>query len=544
MKLKPEPRWLLLPRVDLLVDRSAEPTILDLSAAVEWVKQNKPLLWVGSIFSVPQPSGFPSGYAITRSLFDLIFPTESRLPEDTHERFLSELTPRWPLEALLDQFELLGFDLSESLLGFFADHNRVARPNTLHNAVVRYYERGYSGVPLCVTTNWDTLLERAFHARGYAVQTAGPSHMPDDRFGKAQDDAKIISVYHPHGSFETEDVVCSSFQEQQQLSLHMEFKFHPILFLGYSGYEPSLYRHLEYTAAQLWCIRDEADLHIPAKRRLLARRNTYVFVGDMLDLLRALHVLDDRPNLSSDQLGLDGPIPSEVIEVVHCAIAAALNPRFCARFLVESLLSHRTEPESAHKFRIAVDALQNHVRDRVTDHEVPLSLMAASHFVNDEQLWIGVLAYLLRSGQPIGVETIDDVLTRSEEARKEEDGAGGSAAAALLRTRARCYRSFLGRPEREDDDVKDWKLNSVASTWLGNMALAAELMELAGFACLRDGDDDRAAGYLDTAATYYYLTGLWNAGQLNEWASRNIDVVRPHAKQNTLRIPMEPTKTA
>ncbi len=64
------------------------------------------------------------------------------------------------------------------------------------------------------------------------------------------------------------------------------------------------------------------------------------------------------------------------------------------------------------------------------------------------------------------------------------------------------------------------------------------MMELAAFACLRDGEDERAKGYFDTAATFFYLMRLWNAGKLNEWASNNIESVRPNAKKGILKIPI------
>jgi hypothetical protein len=324
VRLQPETRWYLLPRPDLIVERSAEPQVLKLDDAVDWIKRNKPLLWVGSIFSVPEPSRFPSGYALTRSLLDLLFPAEEHAPEPERDRMIDSLMPHWPLEA---------------------EHDGRASPNPLHDAITRYYERGLSGTPLCVTTNWDTLIEKAFRSKGYKVHTAGPAKMPADDFGKPDGSDRTISVYHPHGSFETVDVVCSSFQEQQQLALHIGFKYRPMLFLGYSGYEPSLYRHLEYSGPHLWCIRNERDLDVPAKRRLLCRRGTQVFVGDMLELLRALQVLDQDVSLTTSYLGLEGQIPPEVIEVIHVSIAARIEPRFCSDFLADALCSDYPEPE-------------------------------------------------------------------------------------------------------------------------------------------------------------------------------------------------------
>jgi SIR2-like domain len=534
MKLQPKNQWLLLPRPDLVVELSTEPLILSLDAAVEWIKRNKPLLWVGSIFSVPEPSGFPSGYAVTRSLFDLIFPAHSKLPEPVRDGIINDLMPQWPLEALLDQFESVDFDLSESLLALFADHDGRARPNPLHDAITRYYEQGLSGVPLCVTTNWDTLIEKAFRTKGYQVHVGGPSEMPTNDFGKPGDDEKVISVYHPHGSFETQDVVCSSFQQQKQLSLHMGFKFHPMLLLGYSGYEPSLYRQLEYSSPQLWCIRSERDLEIPAKRRLLCRRDTHVFVGDMVELLRALGVLTESVDLTTPYLGLEGQIPPKVIEVIHCAVGARMKPRFCSDFLADALCSYYKEPELSFRLAKIIGAVDNHIRDRAYSSELPLALMAAARFRNDERLWLSMPAFVLRRDEPVRPEIIDLILGHAAEARKENQPArpseGADFVTKLGQARTRCYRSFLARPEQEEDDARNLVLNHMSWITLGDMELGAELTEVAAFACLRQGEDDRARGHFDTAATYYYLTGLWNAGRLNEWACNNIDQVKDHAK--------------
>ena len=541
MRLQPKERWYLLPRPDLAVERSAEPQILKLDAAVDWIKRNKPLLWVGSIFSVPEPSRFPSGYALTRSLFDLIFPAAEALQKTARDQMINSLMPRWPLEAVFDEFESLDFDLSESVLAFFADLDARASPNPLHDAVTRYYEQGLAAAPLCVTTNWDTLVEKAFRRKGYKVHAAGPGKMPADDFGKPDMSERTMSVYHPHGSFETGDVVCSSFQEQKQLSLHMGFKYHPVLFLGYSGYEPSLYRHLEYSGPQLWCIRNEHDLDIPAKRRLLCRRDTQVFVGDMLELLRALQLLDQDVSLATSYLSLEGKIPPKVIEVIHCSIAARIEPRFCSDYLADALCCDYPEPELSFRLSRIIGAVHNHIRNRMASSELPLALMAAARFRNDEGLWLGLLAYLLRHEQSMRPQTIDSILASASEARKQTESADASGRARLVakltQARTRCYRSFLGRPEQNDDDARNLMLNQLSWITLGDMALGAELTEVAAFACLRHGEEDRARGFFDTAASFYYLMGLWNAGRHSEWACSNTGRIKKYATNGILRIP-------
>ena len=236
MRLPHRTEWLLIRKPTIRIERTPEPAVLSLDQAIEWIKRERPLIWLGSIFSVPEPSGFPSGYTLTRSLLELLFGPE--IPEANRDKIIATLLQRWPLEALLDEFEFLGFDLSESLLNFFKSVNESAAPNALHKAVVSYYQQGLARWLLCVTTNWDTLQEKAFRDAAYSVVIGGPGKMPDASFGKEGGDPTTIFLYHPHGSFETQDIVCSLKREQSQLALNMEMMLHPTLFLGYSGYEP------------------------------------------------------------------------------------------------------------------------------------------------------------------------------------------------------------------------------------------------------------------------------------------------------------------
>ena len=193
-------------------------------------------------------------------------------------------------------------------------------------------------------------------------------------------------MYHPHGSFETRDVVCSYIQEQRQLTLAVQPFSAPALFLGYSGYEPSLYRHLEHTAGQLWCVRDESDFEIPSKRRLLCRPNTFVYVGNLQELLKAIGILPQPVELQSNHLALDGTLPTKVVDVIRSAMASRLEPRVCFDPLVETLYTFHDEPEATFRYSATIRAIENHIRDRVAHTGVPLALMAAARFRNHEQL--------------------------------------------------------------------------------------------------------------------------------------------------------------
>jgi SIR2-like domain len=531
MKLKSQSdRWLLIRRPDLCIDRTAEPVTLTLDQAVEWVRHHRPALWVGSIFSVPEPSGFPSGYAITRSLLEMIFPPEDGLLEISRARLIDSLVSKWPLERLLDEFELLDYDLSESLLDFFNEHDQSAAPNALHDAVVRYYEAELSGISLCVTTNWDTLLEKAFRAKGFIAQVGHDC----DKMTSGQ---KTVSIYHPHGSFETKDVVCSYFVEQQQIILHTMFLSHPMLFLGYSGYEPSLYRSLEADGAQLWCVRNESDFQLPAKRRILCRPNTFVYVGDMQALLKALGVLDRDISFESTHLARGDAIPPKVLEVIRMGMAADMDSHLCGLLLEDLLSGGYDEPEVSYRFARISLAFDNHIRNRAAHPEILGALTAAAEFRNDGQLWYSQLSHVLRSCAAPDDTLVQALIAEADRAPKMGGPRYNEAVETFLCARRRCYKAYLGKGEREDDDPSSFMLSQYAGTVLGDLALSGELAEISAFTCLQRGEVERARGYFDTAATYYYLTGLSNGGKLAEWACQNIALLSADLQAGTLYVP-------
>lgn len=532
MTLKSKPGgWILSRKPDLCIARSAQPTKLDLKGAVEWVERNRPTLWVGSVFSVPEPSGFPSGYALTRSLLEMIFPAgDGVLPESARAALIDAMVGKWPLERLLDEFELLRYDLSESLLHFFASHDRAAAPNALHEAVVRYYEAGLSGISLCVTTNWDTLLEKAFRAKGFSTRIG-------HAFDKTIADKKAVSVYHPHGSFETKDVVCSYIREQQQLTLHLMFLSHPTLFLGYSGYEPSIYRYLEIDGSQLWCVRNEIDFQIPAKRRLLCKPNTFVYVGDMQELLRALGVLDRDISFESMHLARDGAIPPKVLEVIRMGMAAGMDSRLCAHLLHDLVTNDYKEPETTFRLRRIALALDNHIRNRAAHPEILDTLSAAARFRNDGQFWYSQLSHVLRSSRAPDNALVQNLLAEADNAPKEGGLRYDETVQKYIDARRRCYKAYLGKPERDDDDPSSFILSQYAGMAVGDLALSGELAEISAFTCLEKGEVERAKGYFDTAATYYYLTGLWNGGSLAEGACENVAALKLDDKVRSLYLP-------
>lgn len=537
LRLPDRTEWLLLRKPDVRIERTQEPVFLNLEQAIDWIKKEKPIIWLGSIFSVPEPSGLPSGFALTKSLLELVF--DNGLLDDQRNKLIAAVLPRWPLEALFDEFDFLDFDLSGSLLDFFKDVNDDVASNALHRAITSYYQKGFARSPLCITTNWDTLQERAFRNAGYSVVIGGPGEMPRAGFGKHGGDPKTIFLYHPHGSFETQDVVCSFKREQRQLTLNMEFMYHPTLFLGYSGYEPSLYRRLEFRAGQLWCIRDRSDLEIPAKRRLLCRPNTFVYIGDLRELLRALNVFEGDVDLQSKYVALgNNIIPQKIREIVQLSIIASLNPAICIEAFTNTLVSFFEEPEATIRYITLMRAIINHIRNRIYHPGLLLSMMAAARFRDSEQIWISTLAYLLRVNDEIDSKIIAHLIKQADEVAKKAEESGSDEDKAVympgvLLNRTKIYKSYV----RIGGKIDDEKLYMYPPLVGSDMAAEGENMEILAFEYLRESQKELARDYFDYAATSFYLRGLWNAGQLNEWAANNIESMVDLAKRNTLLIP-------
>lgn len=552
-KLPDRAEWVLMRRADTPIGRCEQPVALSLDQALDWIRKEKPILWVGSIFSVPEPASFPSGFSIMKSLFSLIL--QNAIPGAQQSNIIEQISPRWPLEALLDEFDFLGLDLSESLLQFFNDQNSKSAPTALHEAIVAYYQQGLAYLPLVITTNWDTLLERAFNNNGFTVVAEGPRLGLDPSFGQSTCDCNTIFVYHPHGSFAKRDVVCSYRREQRQLSMDPLLLRHPTLFLGYSGYEPSLYFHLEHDAGQLWCVKDKSDFLIPSKRRLLCRPNTFVYIGDLRELLRALGVLHRDVDLNTKQLALrDVQIPPKVIEILQSRVLCSLASGPSAAMMIHTLLSDLDEPEGTLRYAVLMRTIVEHIRDRSSDTAILGALLASANFRDSEQLWISVLAHLLRHDTDLPMEVIQRILVRSEKAPSSGLGKEESRDDLLVygfgpcKQRANFYKRFLGVSGTiKDNDLRrgtgSWDEQTICAVTAlisGDVAALGEFTEILGFHHLRDRSHEKAIACFDYAATCFYLRGLWNAGALNEWAAANTKKMETLARGRTLLIPAQP----
>jgi hypothetical protein len=184
-------------------------------------------------------------------------------------------------------------------------------------------------------------------------------------------------------------------------------------------------------------------------------------------------------------------------------------------------------------------AIDNHIRDRIDDAALPLALMAATRFRDDEQIWYSLLSYVLRFSPNLHDAVIQRLVRGANRAKRGKGLRYSKGSLPFVRARSRCYKAYLGQPERPDDDASTFMLSQYSGMLLGDLALSGELAEMAAFTCLRKDEFDRAKGYFDTAATYYYLTGLWNGGRVSEWASQNVETLKAGVTLAGLRMPPE-----
>ncbi|MBM3158092.1 MAG: hypothetical protein FJ004_12550 [Chloroflexi bacterium] len=99
--------------------------------------------------------------------------------------------------------------------------------------------------------------------------------------------------------------------------------------------------------------------------------------------------------------------------------------------------------------------------------------------------------------------------------------------------RSMLYRSYVRQGEKIDDLNMYYYFPLVSS----DMAASGEFIEILAFERLREDKIESARNLFDHAATSFYLRGLWNAGQANEWAARNVESMVDISKKNTLVIP-------
>lgn len=249
----------------------------------EFIEKHTPNIWLGSIVSCP--SGMPSGRRLMEELIKALlrplFSEESMKSAD-FSKILDSIIQTWSLEDVYDRAAEYEVDVS----GIYEELRKINDtnpPNELHYAVARYYQSKNTDGTL-FTTNWDDFLERALGKIGVDFNSTSNNNFKDD-----DNVSRKVKLYHVHGSFKENDVVTSLKSEHRDVDFPFDFYDKPIIFMGYGGYEPSVYEYLyTCTRPQVWIVKEKEEFDDPKKARLLRRKNVQVYEGDLKDVLKLL----------------------------------------------------------------------------------------------------------------------------------------------------------------------------------------------------------------------------------------------------------------
>jgi hypothetical protein len=249
----------------------------------KFIEEHTPNLWLGSMLSCP--SGMPSGKQLMEELISaLLRPlfTDESMDHPDFTKILDAVVGTWCLEDVFDRAREYGVDVS-TVYYELKNINETNPPNEWHYAVAKYY-LSKNKLGMLITTNWDDLLEQAFEEIGNDFQVTSSINY----FASPIVEQKV-DLHHIHGSFKGNDVVTSLKSEHRDVAFPFGFYDKPVIFIGYGGYEPSVYEYLyTCTLPQIWIVYDENEFDDPKKARLLRRENVKVYKGDLQDVLELL----------------------------------------------------------------------------------------------------------------------------------------------------------------------------------------------------------------------------------------------------------------
>jgi hypothetical protein len=503
-------RWMLLRCDDVTLRRNPEPVILDIDEAVEWIRKHRPIPWLGSIFSVPPESNLPSGISVSQYLFEQLLISSGEDSSDVDNLFWNKFLPLFPLERLFDLCELIQIPAKSTLLDWFNDKSTSAKPNPLHFAIAEYCRS--QGIAECVTTNWDSLFESAFESLNVSVKSVGP----DEWFTEESATSSGVTVFHPHGSFQNRNVICSFHAESRGVPLHPTEGTRSFMFLGYSGYEPSMYPHLERIGHgnALWCVRKREDLLVPLRKRLLSLAGTVVFVGDVRELLRRLGYLGELVDFTNNSaLPMDIHIHDRQRSLANDVIRSFLGT-VSLKEAFESVKKASNEIEMFLRANFFSEYVGTLVRQRCSDAmlgQVIASVLAtAPDFLHKthliDQFWMWDIAFRVRTNQNFTSAHFDNMhrISRRDDLIEIAGSFGGR-----LKTQSLAYATFLDSANCDKVFSGDQYIMAMA---FGDKALQGELCEISAWNAFINGEVERATALLESAATYYYVSAIPQAG--------------------------------
>ena len=496
------------------------------------------------------PSGKQLMEELIRALLHPLF-TDEAMEGGEFREILNAVVGTWSLEDVFDRASEYGVDVSV-LYNELKIINDTAPPNEWHYAVARYY-RFKNPTGVLITTNWDDFLERAFCEIGTNFEITSST----DQFGDPQVE-QIVNLHHIHGSFRETDVVTSLKSEHRDVAFPVGFYGKPVIFMGYGGYEPSVYEYLyTCTMPQIWIVYDEKEFDDPKKARLLRRNNVRVFKGDLQDVLEVLdgtfskiqwklHHFEAR--LSADYslnrvllayALMSRRIPDAIIDTYHMIkVPLAGNP-FLGR-------AHDFEPRSA-LFGLA-EIIVGILLYTVRNHNVANSIFC--HALNLLELGGDgiaariVASYMLR-------HTIDErkaidlskVLNQPNSIDADcLDKKCGTKSHSIFNDIA--YEVF-SKKLRGENSVLEGQEDSI----LHFMEITAMISETPGFLgehyeiyaqrLFREGKLDEAAATFNHAANFHFLGAQNKAGILCYNVAKNIHSGKIHTLPPSLKLTSE-----
>lgn len=221
--------------------------LLDASVGTELV------FFVGAGVSKPEPTNFPTGEEMLRSLFEQL---SRRLEEKGHldgadvQRIVAA-SRKLGFEITLNDLAEISPSLFEHLFQIWTKKAEEAQPNQGHFALARWIQRG--GIVL--TTNYDCFIESAYRQLTddspkvrYWTKSDAPPPSEAASFGNWRQDLMEGGVlFKLHGSFESPESclatvrqVGTSFVGDRAMLLSHILRARPVCFVGWRGADPDI----------------------------------------------------------------------------------------------------------------------------------------------------------------------------------------------------------------------------------------------------------------------------------------------------------------
>lgn len=518
-----------LPRVKLTPQKhyrtkTSEIRFVDIVGVRRFVEENSPYLWLGSAVSVP--SGLPTGISLTRSIAKwALTPIIFEATESSYgKKFVAEIAASHSLEEIFDLARAYDVDMNFIYRELHKLSDSV-EPNVYHVAACEYYRRCHPDGVL-FTTNWDMLFEKAFLKMDVPFRTLSTEDSMVTAKGSYDG---MVCVHHVHGCFEHSDIVTSVLTEQRDIDFPISAYGRPLLVIGYSGYEPSVFEKLYMSIVpQLWCVYSKKELDDPIKRRLMLRDNVSVYIGDMKDIFDILHKSGGlQPPPSETHQQWDKGFGCLKATVRNIAFSLSLLGKAAPGFVLDLRGPVQLTPLVPNFIRRATDynaqlsayhilsICRRIYSSAIADHAPCNSVFsfATELFRNGGARAATELISSVMLRQVADIDKIRNILlaTITDDIDEEFDG-------FVKQFPRDISTDYLARNLLLSDDAMPCNelstLVYLMESYCETSEQAAVIFEIAGHHCLRQRDSEQAKHFFDASATYHYLHRNNFAGDL------------------------------